>query len=50
MNININPAHLMASLEIMWKGMAGIFIVCGFIMLFTMLLLKILMPKKKKEE
>ena len=48
--MNINLDNLMGSLEIMWKGMAGIFIVCGFIMLFTMLLLKILMPKKKKEE
>ncbi|MCL2215030.1 MAG: hypothetical protein FWC06_07475 [Treponema sp.] len=48
--MNINYADLFGSLEIMWKGMAGIFIVCGFIMLLTMLLLKILMPKDKKEE
>ena len=47
--MNINYADLYGSLEIMWKGMAGIFIVCGFIMLFTMMLLKILMPKKKEE-
>jgi len=47
--MNFNYTDLMASLEIMWKGMAGIFIVCGFIMLLTMVLLKILMPKEKKE-
>ena len=47
--MNINYADLYGSLEIMWKGMAGIFIVCGFIMLFTMMLLKILMPKKKED-
>jgi len=47
--MNINYADLIGSLEIMWKGMAGIFIVCGFIMALTMLLLKILMPKEKKE-
>jgi len=48
MNYNVND--LFASLDIMWKGMAGIFIVCGFIMLLSMLLLKVLMPKEKKEE
>ncbi|MCL2243895.1 MAG: hypothetical protein FWC03_05420 [Treponema sp.] len=46
--MNINYADLFGSLEIMWKGMAGIFIVCGFIMIFTMLLLKVLMPRKKE--
>jgi hypothetical protein len=25
-------ANVLASLEIMWKGMAGLFIVCGFVM------------------
>jgi Mg2+/Co2+ transporter CorB len=47
--MNINYADLMGSLEIMWKGMAGIFIVCGFIMVLTIIFLKILMPKEKKE-
>jgi len=48
MTININD--LFASLDIMWKGMAGIFAVCIFIMLLTMLLSKITMPRKKKEQ
>jgi len=48
--MNINYSDLFGSLEIMWKGMAGIFIVCGFIMLFTVLLSKLLMPKDKKDE
>jgi len=47
--MNINYADLMGSLEIMWKGMAGIFIVCGFIMVLTMIFLKIFAPKEKKE-
>ena len=38
MIINLNDVY--ASLEIMWKGMAGLFIVCGFIMLLTMLISK----------
>ncbi|MCL2229899.1 MAG: hypothetical protein FWC01_02285 [Treponema sp.] len=50
MNFEINYVDLMASLEIMWKGMAGIFLVCGFIMLFTMFLLKIVKPKQEKKE
>jgi len=50
MNFEINYNDLIASLEIMWKGMAGIFLVCGFIMLFTMFLLKIVKPKYDKEK
>jgi hypothetical protein len=29
------------SLDIMWKGMLGLFVVCGFIMLLIMLVSKI---------
>jgi len=46
MNINVND--VVASLEIMWKGMAGLFIVCGFIMLFTILISKILTGRERK--
>jgi hypothetical protein len=34
----------------MWKGMAGLFAVCGFVMLLTLLLLKIIKPKKPQQE
>ena len=34
----INYAGFVASLEIMWKGMAGLFVVCIFIMLLVMVL------------
>jgi hypothetical protein len=47
MTININD--LFASLDMMWKGMAGLFTVCIFVMLLTMLLSKILTPKEKKD-
>jgi len=50
MEFNINFDDLFASLEIMWKGMAGIFLVCGFIMLFTMFLLKIVKPRQDNKE
>ena len=48
--MNINMADLYASLDIMWKGMLGLFACCGFIALLTMLLNKILTPKEKKEQ
>ena len=34
----INMDNLYASLDIMWKGMAGLFVVCGFVMLLIMLI------------
>ena len=37
----INYADLFASLDIMWKGMLGLFVTCGFIMLLIMLLKKV---------
>ena len=37
----INYTDLFASLEIMGKGMAGLFLVCGFVMLLIMLISKI---------
>ena len=39
--MTINYADVFTSLEIMWKGMAGLFLVCGFVMLLTMLVSKI---------
>jgi len=48
--MEINMTNLFASLEIMWKGMLGLFICCGFIALFTLVLNKIFVPKKKSEE
>jgi len=44
--MTINITDLLASLDMMWKGMAGLFTVCIFVMLLTMLLSKILTPKK----
>jgi len=43
--MTINITDLLASLDMMWKGMAGLFTVCIFVMLLTMLLSKILTPK-----
>jgi len=47
MMINLND--LWASLEIMGKGMAGLFMVCGFVMLIIMLISKIMVVRGKKE-
>jgi len=44
--MNINVADLIASLHVMWKGMLGLFLCCGFIALVTIGLNKIFMPKK----
>ena len=44
--MTINYADLSASLEMMWKGMAGLFVVCSFIMLLT-LLISLFAAKKK---
>ena len=41
-----NYDDLFASLEIMWKGMLGLFIVCGCIMLLIMVLSRVI---KKRE-
>ena len=45
----MNITDLLASLDMMWKGMAGLFTVCIFVMLLTMLLSKLLTPKEKKD-
>jgi hypothetical protein len=34
----------------MWKGMAGLFLVCGFVMLVLILILRIIRKKEKKIE
>jgi len=47
MMINFND--LWASLEIMAKGMAGLFLVCGFVMLLIMLISRIMALKGKKD-
>jgi hypothetical protein len=45
----INYADLFATLEIMWKGMAGLFVVCGFVMLLIMLISGIMSKRERKE-
>ena len=47
--MTINIVDLFASLEMMWKGMLGLFIVCGFVMLLTMVISKITAGKEKEE-
>ncbi|MDR0322626.1 MAG: hypothetical protein LBI28_14120 [Treponema sp.] len=47
--MKINFDDLFASLDIMWKGMVGLFVICIFIMLLTMLISRIVMPKDKQE-
>jgi hypothetical protein len=49
MNIDINYTDLFVSLDIMWKGMVGLFAITIFIILVVMLLSKILIPKNKKD-
>ncbi|MDR0584123.1 MAG: hypothetical protein LBG57_07245 [Treponema sp.] len=44
----INYNDLSASLAIMGKGMLGLFVVCGFIMLLIMLISRILTKAGKK--
>jgi len=44
---NFRMEDLFASLDIMWKGMVGLFAVCIFIMLLTMLITKIFKPGEK---
>jgi hypothetical protein len=38
--------NVAASLDIMWKGMAGLFIVCGGIAVIMMIITKIIGAKK----
>jgi hypothetical protein len=38
--MSINFGNLFVSLEIMWEGMAGLFMVCGFIAVLIMLISK----------
>ena len=47
--MTVNYVDLFASLEIMWKGMAGLFVVCGFIMVITMLISKFTTKKVNSE-
>ena len=46
----IDMHDLFASLNIMWKGMLGLFAICMFIALVTMFINKILTHKNKKDE
>ena len=49
MNFEFNPMNFVSSLEYLAKGMLGIMVVMGVIILVTMLLNKI-STKKKKED
>ena len=49
MNFEFNPMNFVSSLEYLAKGMLGIMVVMGVIILVTMLLNKI-SAKKKKED
>jgi D-alanyl-lipoteichoic acid acyltransferase DltB (MBOAT superfamily) len=40
--------NFLISLDIMWKGMTGLFLVCGFVMLTLMLISGIIRKKEKK--
>jgi Mg2+/Co2+ transporter CorB len=44
----INYSDLAASLAIMWKGMLGLFVVCGFVMVLIMLISRVLTKTEKK--
>jgi len=48
--MDYNVADLFATLDIMWKGMAGLFLVCIFIMLITMVMSKFMIHKDKNSE
>jgi hypothetical protein len=43
----MNVTDLIASLDVMWKGMAGLFGVCIFIMLLVMLIYRMTSKNKK---
>jgi len=42
----MNVIDFMASLDVMWKGMAGLFGVCIFIMLLVMLIYRMMSKNK----
>jgi hypothetical protein len=44
----INTVDLFASLDMMWKGMAGLFAVCTFIMLLIMLISRCMRKNEEK--
>jgi hypothetical protein len=46
--MTINYTDLFGSLDIMWKGMVGLFVVCGFIMLLIMFISKVVTKPEKK--
>jgi hypothetical protein len=46
----IDYTDLYASLDIMWKGMAGLFVVCGFVMLLIMLITRIVTKTERKAD
>jgi len=43
----MNVPDLIASLDVMWKGMAGLFGICIFIMLLVMLIYRMTAKNKK---
>ncbi|MDR2477812.1 MAG: hypothetical protein LBD48_00710 [Treponema sp.] len=45
----INMDNLYASLDIMWKGMAGLFVVCGFVMFLIMFISALVKKRDVKE-
>ena len=47
--MKINFMDLFASLEIMWKGMAGLFLICGFIMLLTVIISRLTSGKLRND-
>ncbi|MDR0476176.1 MAG: hypothetical protein LBH43_21225 [Treponema sp.] len=47
--MSVNAANLAASLEIMWKGMVGLFIVCGFIAILIVLISKFTADKGQEK-
>jgi hypothetical protein len=38
------------SLDMMWKGMLGLFVVCGAVAVLTIIISKLVKPKAKKTE
>ena len=46
----VNMTNVMIALNMMWKGMLGIFVVIVLVMLIVMLLTKITQPKSASEQ
>jgi hypothetical protein len=46
----MNIPDVLASLNIMWKGMLGLFVVCGFVAVLIMLISKINSVKQSVEK